>query len=85
MANDEKRHESAVIKPPDTAVSLVDLCRQRDTDNGDMSRETQVQRGHNQSIKIDKYRYALSIQKLPFLKNMPRKEGICLHLQWLFN
>ena len=51
MAKEEKRQERAVMRPPDTAVSLVDLWRHRDTDSGDNIRDTQVHSGDNQSGK----------------------------------
>ena len=49
MANDEKRHESATMSPPDTAVRRVDLSRQREIEKGEMSSDTELESGASQS------------------------------------
>ena len=48
MANEEKRQERATMRPPDTAVRRVDLSRQREIENGEMRRDTEVERGASQ-------------------------------------
>ena len=37
------------MRPPVTAVSLVDLCLHSEMDTGERRRETQLQRGESQS------------------------------------
>ena len=36
------------MRPPDTAVRRVDLSRQREIENGEMRRDTEVERGASQ-------------------------------------
>ena len=43
------------MSPPETAVSLVDLCRHSEMETGENSRETQLHRGDNQSDTGEKY------------------------------
>ena len=48
MANEEKRQERATMRPPDTAVRRVDLCRQREIERGERRSDTEVERGASQ-------------------------------------
>ena len=40
---------SPVRRPPETAVSLVDLCLHREIDSGERRRDTELQRGESQA------------------------------------
>ena len=52
MANDENNSDRAMMRPPDTAVRRVLLCRHRDTEMGDNNIETQVHSGDSQSERV---------------------------------
>ena len=42
------------MSPPDTAVRRVDLRRQRETETGDMSSDTELESGDSQSVIVNR-------------------------------
>ena len=66
MANDENNNDRAMMRPPDTAVRRVLLCRHSDTETGDNNIETQVQSGDSQS-ESDKYCVTIEANMVVFL------------------
>ena len=61
MANEVNRHASAVTRPPRTAVRRVDFRRQMAIVNGEIMRDTEVERAPSQpGRKAEKMRGEIS-------------------------